>query len=48
VVEELTKQIDACDKELERIAKERYDKETAQLRQVWWIPLVPAECFERW
>lgn len=34
VVEELTKQIEACDKELERIAKERYDKETTQLRQV--------------
>ena len=34
VVEELTKQIDACDRELERIAKDRYEKETAQLRQV--------------
>jgi transposase len=34
VVEELTKQIDACDKELERMAKDRYAKETAQLRQV--------------
>jgi transposase len=34
VVEELTKQIDACDKELERIAKDRYERETAQLRQV--------------
>lgn len=34
MVEELTKQIDACDKELERIAKQRYEKETAQLRQV--------------
>ena len=34
VVEGLTKQIDACDRELERIAKDRYEKETAQLRQV--------------
>lgn len=34
VVEELTKQIDACDKELERIVKQRYERETAQLRQV--------------
>jgi transposase len=34
VVEELTKQIDACDKELERIAQARYEKETAQLRRV--------------
>jgi transposase len=34
VVEVLTKQIDDCDKELERIAKDRYEKETAQLRQV--------------
>ena len=34
VVEELTKQIEACDKELERVAKQRYEKETAQLRQV--------------
>jgi transposase len=34
VVEELTNQIDACDKELERIAKDRYAQETAQLRQV--------------
>ena len=34
VVEELTKQIAACDKELERIARDRYEKETGQLRQV--------------
>src|SRR5580700_8713231 len=34
VVEELTKQIDACDKELEQVAKDRYEKETADLRQV--------------
>ena len=34
IVEELGKQIEACDKELEQRAKERYEKETAQLRQV--------------
>ena len=34
ITEQLTKQIDACDKDLERIAEERYKKETAQLRQV--------------
>jgi transposase len=34
VVEELTKQIEACDKELARMAKDRYEKETVQLRQV--------------
>jgi transposase len=34
VVEELTRQIDACDRELERMAKDRYAQETAQLRQV--------------
>jgi len=34
VVEELTKRIDACDKKLEQIAEDRYEKETAQLRQV--------------
>jgi transposase len=34
MVEQLTKQIDACDKELEQIAKQRYARETAQLRQV--------------
>jgi transposase len=34
VVEELTRQIDACDRELERVAKDRYEKETADLRQV--------------
>jgi transposase len=34
IVEELGKQIEACDKDLEQLAKERYEKETAQLRQV--------------
>ncbi len=34
IVEELGKQIEACDKELEQRAKERYEKETGQLRQV--------------
>ncbi|MGH9207118.1 MAG: IS110 family transposase, partial [Acidimicrobiales bacterium] len=34
VVEELTRQMDAVDQELERIAQDRYEKETAQLRQV--------------
>jgi transposase len=34
VAEELTQQIAACDRERERIAKDRYEKETAQLRQV--------------
>jgi transposase len=34
IVEEVTKEIDDCDKELERIARDRYEKETAQLRQV--------------
>jgi transposase len=45
VVEELTKQIDACDKELERIAKDRYEKETAQLRQVPGVGAITALTF---
>jgi transposase len=34
IVEELTKQIHACDKELEQIAKDRYERDTMRLRQV--------------
>ena len=34
MVEELTRQIAACDRELERIARERYERETKGLRQV--------------
>jgi transposase len=34
VVEELTRQIEDCDRELQRMAKDRYEQETAQLRQV--------------
>ena len=34
LVEEVTKQIEASDRELEQIARARYEKETAQLRQV--------------
>jgi transposase len=45
VVEELTKQIDACDKELERIAKAGYEKETAQLRQVPGVGAITALTF---
>lgn len=45
IVEELTKQIDEFDQELERIAKERYEKETAQLRQVSGVGPVTALTF---
>jgi transposase len=45
VVEELTKQIDACDGELERIAKDSYAKETAQLRQVTGVGPITALTF---
>jgi transposase len=45
VVEELTKQINACDKELEQIARDRYEKETAQLRQVSGVGPITALTF---
>jgi transposase len=45
VVEELTKQIDACDKELERMAKDRYAQETGRLRQVTGVGPITALTF---
>jgi transposase len=45
VVEELSRQIDACDKELERVGKQRYASETAQLRQVSGVGAVTALTF---
>jgi transposase len=45
VVEELTKQITACDQELERIAKDRYEQETARLRQVSGVGPITALTF---
>ena len=45
VVEELTKQIEACDKELERIAKARYAQETGRLRQVSGVGPITALTF---
>jgi len=44
-VEELTKQIDACDKDLEQIAKARYEEETARLRQVSGVGPITALTF---
>lgn len=45
VVEELTKQIAACDQELERTAKDRYEQETARLRQVSGVGPITALTF---
>jgi transposase len=45
VVESLTKQIDACDQELERIAEERYKEETGRLRQVSGVGPITALTF---
>lgn len=45
MVEELTKQIGACDKELEQMAQDRYKKETEQLRQVPGVGAITALTF---
>jgi transposase len=45
VVEELTKQIDACDRELEQIARDRYERETARLRQISGVGPITALTF---
>lgn len=45
VVEELTREIEACDKELDRIAKLRYEEETARLRQVTGVGAITALTF---
>jgi transposase len=45
VVESLTKQIDACDKDLERVAAERYKEETGRLRQVSGVGPITALTF---
>jgi transposase len=44
-VESLTKQIDACDQDLERVAEERYKEETGRLRQVSGVGPITALTF---
>jgi transposase len=45
VVEELTKQIAKSDETLEQVSRERYEEETAQLRQIKGVGLVTALTF---
>ncbi len=45
VIEDLTKQIKACDKELKKVSQERYEWETAQLTQVEGVGSVTALTF---
>jgi transposase len=45
IVEELTEEIGNCDRELERVGKERYGEETKRLRQVQGVGTITALTF---